>query len=113
MSTRPGSILRNGFAIAVLFLIVVLGLIVAPTQNGRRQQPEGSTNNLQSTIHNPQSEVPPVFGPNVRANSDSTLFGQHEPSLAVSRTNPDVVVAASKDYRDGNVKHVWIDVSTD
>src|SRR5437773_627102 len=27
------------------------------------------------------------FGPNVRANSDTTANGQHEPSLAVSRVN--------------------------
>ena len=31
--------------------------------------------------------APPVFGPNVRANSDATGNGQHEPSLAVSRTH--------------------------
>ena len=52
----------------------------------------------------------PIFGPNVRANSDLTGFGQHEPSLAVSRVHTNTVVVASKDYREGNVKHVWIDV---
>ena len=57
--------------------------------------------------------TPPVFGPNVKANSDATLYGQHEPSLAVSRVHTNTVVVASKDYRDNNVKHVWIDVSTD
>ncbi len=57
----------------------------------------------------------PVFGANVRANSDpiTSTFGQHEPSLAVSRVHTNTVVVAAKDYRDGNVKHVWIDVSTD
>ncbi|MGI8586535.1 MAG: S-layer homology domain-containing protein [Chloroflexia bacterium] len=57
--------------------------------------------------------TPPVFGPNVIANSDGTGFGQHEPGLAVSRVHTNTVVVASKDYRQGNVKHVWIDVSTD
>jgi photosystem II stability/assembly factor-like uncharacterized protein len=57
--------------------------------------------------------IPPVFGPNVRANTDTTNFGQHEPSLAVSRTDNDVVFAAAKDYREGNIKRVWIYGSTD
>ncbi len=57
----------------------------------------------------------PVFGANVRANSDpiTSTFGQHEPGLAVSRVHTNTVVVAAKDYREGNVKHVWIDVSTD
>ena len=42
-----------------------------------------------------------------------TTFGQHEPSLAVSRVNTNTVVVASKDYRNGNQKEVWIDVSND
>jgi len=50
---------------------------------------------------------------NAKANSDPTNYGQHEPHLAISRTNPNVVVAVAKDYRDGNVKHVWIYVSHD
>ena len=51
---------------------------------------------------------------NARANSDLTNFGQHEPHLAISRTDPNVVVAVAKDYRngDGN-KQVWIYVSQD
>ncbi|HUS16019.1 MAG TPA: S-layer homology domain-containing protein [Chloroflexia bacterium] len=58
-------------------------------------------------------QVTPVFGPNVRANSDGTPYGQHEPSLAVSRVHTNTVVVAQKDYREGNVKHVWIETSTD
>lgn len=56
---------------------------------------------------------PPIWGPNVRANTDNSGFGQHEPNLAASPINPNIVVAAAKDYRDGNVKHVWIYGSTD
>src|SRR5438105_5120430 len=50
---------------------------------------------------------------NVIANTDATGNGQHEPSLAVSPANPNVVVIANKDYRDLNVKRVWIEVSRD
>jgi PKD domain/Carboxypeptidase regulatory-like domain len=50
---------------------------------------------------------------NAKANSDPTNYGQHEPHLAISRRNPDVVVSVAKDYRDGNVKQVWIYVSQD
>jgi hypothetical protein len=50
---------------------------------------------------------------NAKANSDNTQYGQHEPDLAISRTDPNVVVAIAKDYREGNVKHVWIYVSQD
>jgi hypothetical protein len=50
---------------------------------------------------------------NVRSNTDATGNGQHEPSLAVSPANPNVVVIANKDYRDLNVKRVWIEVSRD
>src|SRR5690242_583514 len=40
---------------------------------------------------------PPTWQANVRANTDNTGFGQHEPSLAVSPVNPNVVVIANKD----------------
>lgn len=53
------------------------------------------------------------WGPNYRANSDSGTASQHEPHLAISRTNPDVVVVAAKDYRINNNKEVWIYVSQD
>lgn len=55
----------------------------------------------------------PVFGPNVRANSDDTDAGQHEPSLAVSRVDTNTVVIAAKDFRVDNAKQVWIYSSTD
>lgn len=55
----------------------------------------------------------PVFGPEVRANSDDTGFGQHEPSLAVSRVNTNTVVVAAKDFRQDDSKQVWIYSSTD
>jgi PKD repeat protein len=58
-------------------------------------------------------QVVPVWGTDVRANSDSSGYGQHEPHLAISRTNPDVMVAVAKDYRRINTKEVWIYVSQD
>ena len=50
---------------------------------------------------------------NAKANSDPTNYGQHEPHLAISRTDPNVVVAVAKDYRHNNSKEVWIYVSHD
>ena len=49
----------------------------------------------------------------MRANSDIGNASQHEPSLAISRTNPNVVVVAAKDYRHNDNKEVWIYVSQD
>ncbi|HKP52206.1 MAG TPA: S-layer homology domain-containing protein [Chloroflexia bacterium] len=108
MPVGPGSLLRKSYAILALFVVMALGLLAAPVRTSL-----GSEGVTDSGAPQLQLFTPPTFGPNVRANSDSTLFGQHEPSLAVSRTDPDVVVAAAKDYRSVNVKQVWIDVSTD
>lgn len=58
-------------------------------------------------------EAPPAWSANVRANTDISGFGQHEPGLAVSPVRPGVVVVAAKDYRVGNVKKVWIYASRD
>src|SRR5919201_7107111 len=55
----------------------------------------------------------PTWSANVRANTDMTGNGQHEPGLAVSPVNSNVVVVANKDYRDLNIKRVWIEVSRD
>jgi hypothetical protein len=58
-------------------------------------------------------QVVPVWGPDVRANSDDTDWSQHEPHLAISRTDSDVIVVVAKDYRVANNKEVWIYVSQD
>jgi hypothetical protein len=55
----------------------------------------------------------PLFGPNIAANSDDTSYGQHEPSLAVSRVDTNTVVIAAKDFRADGAKQVWIYSSTD
>ena len=55
----------------------------------------------------------PAWGPDVRANSDDSGWSQHEPHLAISRTDPNVVVSIAKDYRVANNKEVWIYVSQD
>src|SRR4029078_2810175 len=49
----------------------------------------------------------------VERNTDLTGTGQQEPGLAVSPPNPNVVVVANKDYRDLNIKRVWIEASRD
>jgi len=68
---------------------------------------------LDAAAQSPDQNPPINWLFNAKANSDLTNYGQHEPHLAISRTNPNVVVAVSKDYREGNVKHVWIYVSHD
>jgi hypothetical protein len=59
----------------------------------------------------------PVFGANVRANTDTQgppNLAQQEPSIAVNPTNPLNVVAMAKDERGGtNTKQTWIYTSTD
>jgi hypothetical protein len=102
---RSGSI-RNAIALLLLLAIGIVAVGVAPA-GSRAQRGEESREPA------PQSPFATVFGPNVRANTDNTQFGQHEPGLAVSRTNPNVVFTAAKDYREGNIKRVWIHGSTD
>ena len=68
---------------------------------------------MDAVAQNTNQDPPITWLFNAKANSDPTNYGQHEPHLAISRTDPNVVVAVAKDYRDGNVKHVWIYVSHD
>jgi hypothetical protein len=65
-----------------------------------------------ATDNAPQQMVP-FWSPDVRANADDSGWSQHEPHLAISRTNSDVVVVVAKDYRVANNKEVWIYVSQD
>jgi len=58
-------------------------------------------------------QMVPTWGPDVRANTDNSGWSQHEPHLAISRTDSDVVVVVAKDYRVANTKEVWIYVSQD
>jgi hypothetical protein len=97
--------LRKSYALIALLAIAIFGLMSTPVrtiQGGYLPVPLRL-----GTL------IPPIFDPEVRANSDSTVYGQHEPSLAVSRTDPNVVVVANKDYRSQNIKRVWIEVSRD
>ncbi len=61
----------------------------------------------------PGVDIGATWGPDVRANADNSGWSQHEPHLAISRTNPDVAVVVAKDYRVANNKEVWIYVSQD
>ena len=45
------------------------------------------------------------FGPNIRVNQ-TTTDQQQEPTLAVNPTNPQMIIAAAKDWRSGH-KEVW------
>ncbi len=68
---------------------------------------------LASALGSATQSVVAIWGADVRANADNSGWSQHEPHLAISRTNPDVVVVVAKDYRIGNNKEVWIYVSQD
>jgi|GEM_PF-1134893 len=106
------------YLFAVLLLLAAFVLVMAPggssAASNNARAASLTWQGAASLIADPFSPLdPPIFGPNVRANRDTTAFGQHEPSLAVSRVNTNTVFAAAKDYREGNIKRVWIYGSTD
>ncbi|HVF99574.1 MAG TPA: proprotein convertase P-domain-containing protein [Chloroflexia bacterium] len=109
---------RGRYAICALLALAVLGLLLAERTAGA--SPRSATlwsaprsGNAFSFFEQAKRLAAPIFGPNVRANQDTTIYAQHEPSLAVSRVHTNTVIVASKDYRQANVKRVWIDGSTD
>ncbi len=98
-----------------LLAVVALAVGVAPRYSTSHSDPsihQGQNSPFHDLINAFQPQTV-TFGPDIRANSDTTTNGQHEPSLAMSRVHTDTVVVASKDYRNGNQKEVWIDTSTD
>src|SRR6478735_4886971 len=96
---------RHAGARLVLFIFLcaaAFGLVLVPSvsQAGRPASPV-----WRHTVNSAFAQLaldPPSWSANVRANTDTTTNGQHEPSLAVSPANPNVVVVANKDYRDQN-----------
>src|SRR6478672_11744716 len=62
-----------------------------------------------STAGRAQQVVGPLY--DVRANQTTTA-DQHEPTLAVDPTNPNILLAAAKDWRIGP-KQVWYYRSSD
>ncbi|HYO49670.1 MAG TPA: hypothetical protein VEW94_07440, partial [Chloroflexia bacterium] len=105
---------RGRYAICMLLALAALGLLLAERTAGAA--PRSATlwsaprsGNTTSFFDQAKRLAAPIFGPNVRANQDLTVYAQHEPSLAVSRVHTNTVIVASKDYRQGNVKRVWID----
>jgi hypothetical protein len=99
-----------------LLAVVVLGLLLAGAWMDAAAQAASGEGTQASPIAaaSPQPDST-VWGANYRANSDYSgpQYSQHEPHLAISRTNPDVIVVVAKDYRIGNNKEVWIYVSHD
>ena len=57
----------------------------------------------------------PLWGDDVKANTDLSSLAQQEPHLAISRRNPDVMVVAAKDFRNTEdiTRSVWIYTSHD
>jgi len=101
----------------MLISLAALALLILPPASGASQPtpPSWSAGSrpLYQRLFGSLLSYQPAWSANVRANTDNSGFAQHEPSLAVNPTNPDVVVIANKDYREGNIKRVWIEVSRD
>src|ERR1043165_4952428 len=99
----------------ILLSVVSFSVIISPQVTSATSPPAnrwrtaGHGNALDGILN----LVVPTWSANVRANTDTTGYGQHEPALAVSPINPNVVVVANKDYREGDIKHVWIEASRD
>src|SRR4051794_3458343 len=119
MSHRRARLRDIRHALVALLGITVLALLAAPPRGSEAAPPAPlsvSWAQPGSLRVNPFRNLDPnlpTWSANVRANTDATPNGQHEPSLAVSPVNPNVIVVANKDYRDLNIKRVWIEVSRD
>jgi hypothetical protein len=117
MPSHPARFRDVRHALAALIGLVVIGLLATPPHRSEAATPapvvwaHGGVSGV-NPLRNANPELP-TWSANVRANTDATGNGQHEPSLAVSLANPNVVVVANKDYRDLNVKRVWIEASRD
>src|SRR3954468_20366272 len=118
MPFRLSSAAKVRLTFVGFMLALAAGLIVAPQGTGAKPlapiqwQTSGPRAAFGGALQR-LSLDPPVWSPNVRANTDISGNGQHEPSLAVSFTDPNVVIVANKDYRTGNIKRVWIEGSRD
>ncbi len=120
MLSRTRVFLKSArYALALLMLGAALTLITTPGLSGAAPLSSAKWD----TVRHVSNESPltqmlgllplTTWSPNIIANTDATGNGQHEPSLAVSPANPNVVAIANKDYRDQNIKRVWIEVSRD
>src|SRR4051794_1371886 len=93
---RPGKpgwgSIAHRVAVLSLIAVAILAILGPLSTAGRAQQAPGQLYD-------------------VRANQTTTA-DQHEPTLAVDPTNPNIVLAASKDWRTGP-KQVWYYRSTD
>ncbi len=95
--------------------------LILDGKGAKPYQPSGTIDHRTQPL--PGSPNPPAVFTNYRAvnddnsicNTSHTNCSQHEPHIAVNPTNPNNVVAASKDWRpeDGNAKHIWIYTTTD
>ncbi len=101
------------YIFSIFFIVAAFALSFAPQTTGAAS-PLGMTwQRHTEDVFSKFGFDPPTWSANVRANTDTTGNGQHEPALAVSPANPNVVVIANKDYREGDIKHVWIEASRD
>lgn len=118
MSHLPASAAPSKYRLLLLFLCLFVSALAAAIalwpRNSLAQPFSGVRPARSTSLYDKLGPLyAPLFGPNVRANSDNTTNGQHEPSLAASRVNTNTLVIAAKDFRAKNAKQVWIYSSTD
>ncbi len=103
------------YVLSALMITLAFSVLLAPivTRAASPSMDQWHSSGRSDALANLLGLALPTWSANVRANTDTTGNGQHEPSLAVSPANPNVVVIANKDYREGNIKHVWIEASRD
>src|SRR5689334_2666997 len=99
MPSRPARFRDVRLALAALLGVVLVGLLVTPPRRSEAATPapvvwaHGGVSGV-NPLRN-ANPLLPTWSANVRANTDATGNGQHEPSMAVSPANPNVVVVAN------------------
>src|SRR3954468_13200761 len=102
MSSRPRASKTVAFyLLPALLVVAALVLTLTPKATGATPATASvawsgtGTGSIIKTALNSLNPEAPSWAANVRANTDATTNGQHEPDLAVSPANPNVVVIAN------------------
>jgi len=100
----------NPFSRLVIAAGIALGFVLLLGWTIARS--DDDANPLHSRVAAPER---PLWGDDVRANTDVSGTAQQEPHLAISRRNPDVMIVAAKDFRNTEdiTRAVWIYTSHD
>ena len=99
-----------------LALSIPIALVIAAVITSTIVRGDHPTNDPTSQPANqPTTPARPTWRSDARANTDASGLAQQEPSLAINRRNPDVIVVAAKDFRmtENISRSVWIYTSHD